>query len=92
MNRFTNRRLTALEKLLAVTEEPIPDIEPWMSAMQAQEIWAQALRPHDSLPPAFSEKEVQDACRGMSDEEPAAEWAKICRETEEDVEAIFSPD
>jgi hypothetical protein len=84
-----NKRLTELEKLVAVTEEPIPSIEPWMSAQQAQDIWARALRYHNSLSPAFSEKEIQEACKGMTHEELAEYWAKICRETEEEVRREF---
>ncbi len=81
MNRFMNKRLTELEKLVVVTEEPIPRIEPWMTVEQVMEIWAQALRHHNSLPPAFTAREIEEACKGMTHEELADYWARTCQET-----------
>ncbi len=66
---------------MAVAEESIPRITPDMSVEQAAEIWAQELRRGRT----FSTEELEEARQGRTDDELAAYWAKICRETEEEV-------
>jgi hypothetical protein len=69
MTRFVNKRLTDLErKVVPITAEPIPSIEPWMSAEQAMKILDQAVRRGRPLP-TLSERELEGArAKGLSEE------------------------
>jgi hypothetical protein len=77
MNRFTNRRLTELEKLVAVSDEPEPRIWPWTTPKEAMEIWTRALNEHNRRPPAFTAKEKREA------------KAKVDRMTREEIETWY---
>jgi hypothetical protein len=79
------KRLAGLERLVAVTEEPIPRITPDMSMEQAAEIYAREL----CRGRTFSAKELEEARQGKTDKELADAYARLRQETWEEVRRDF---